>query len=96
MWTRRKTKSCSYLHSSCALIFAEEGSKQNRLKSPERLFSLDEESMGHVLARLDKHQDESRVYTITLSSLCSCRRLETRPRLSMAAGGEHRVDAEDA
>lgn len=48
-------------------LFAEEGSKQNRLKSPERLFSLDEESMGHVLARLDKHQDESRVAIPLLS-----------------------------
>lgn len=48
-------------------LFSEEGCKQNRLRSPERAFSLDEESMGCVLARLEKHQDESRVAVPLLS-----------------------------
>lgn len=48
-------------------LLSKEGCKQNYLRSPERAFSLDQESMGCVLARLDKHQDESRVAVPLLS-----------------------------
>ena len=67
-------------------LFAEEGSKQNRLRSPERLFSLDEESMGYVLARLDKHQDESRV-AIPLLSFILVLMSQTENKASFIAGG---------
>ena len=43
------------------LMVAEEGSKQARLRAPEKAFSLDEESMKLVLARLDESQDELRI-----------------------------------
>ncbi len=43
------------------LMIAEEGSIQARLRAPEKAFSLDEESMNIVLARLDESSDELRV-----------------------------------